>query len=135
MPHLTAIQNIFINREINVGNPGIISPLKEKEMKAIAEKILHKEMKTNIPLDVPCSKLSLAQKQMIEIARTVYADAQIIIMDEPILMRNSIFQFVFDLHNQGKGVLIISSNLSDMRQICSDIYTFSERGSLIHMNE
>ena len=83
MPHLTAVQNIFINREILSAGKGLSAPLNEKEMLTISKRILHEEMETNIPLTVPTSELSLAQKQMVEIARTVYADAQLIIMDEP----------------------------------------------------
>lgn len=126
MPHLTAVQNIFINREKTAGGKGMLSPLHESEMKAIAGRILHDEMGTNIPLNVPASHLTLAQKQMIEIARTVYADAQIIIMDEPTASlqaneRGELFKIIRDLKARGRGIIFISHHLDELLEICDTI--------------
>jgi len=126
MAHLTAVQNIFINREIAGGKAGILSALNEKEMNAISHRILHEEMGTDIPLGKPTSTLTLAQKQMIEIARTVYADAQVIIMDEPTASlqakeREELFKIIRDLKAKGRGIIFISHHLDELLEICDSI--------------
>ena len=126
MPHLTAVQNIFINREILSAGKGLSAPLNEKEMLTISKRILHEEMETNIPLTVPTSELSLAQKQMVEIARTVYADAQLIIMDEPTASlqakeREELFKIIRGLKEKGSGIIFISHHLDELLEICDSI--------------
>ena len=82
MPDLNAVQNIFLNRELTPQRT-LVSRLKQKQMKEIAGRVLRDSLNVDLDLDRPLRYLPLAQKQMVEIARTVYADAQIIIMDEP----------------------------------------------------
>ena len=128
MPHLSAVQNIFINRELTAAHTGrcFLAPLSEKRMQEIAERILHKELETNIPLDKPARLLTLAQKQMIEIARTVYADTQLIIMDEPTASlqakeREELFKVIRDLRSRGKAIIFISHHLDELMEICDQI--------------
>lgn len=126
MPHLTAVQNIFINREKLSAGKGLVSPLDEKKMAEIAEQILHQELGTSIPLHVPTSELSLAQKQMVEIARTVYADAQLIIMDEPTASlqakeREELFKIIRGLKAKGSGIIFISHHLDELLEICDSL--------------
>lgn len=128
MPHLNAVQNIFINRELTAAHMGrcFFAPLSEKRMQEIADRILHKELETNIPLDKPARLLTLAQKQMIEIARTVYADTQLIIMDEPTASlqakeRAELFKVIRDLRSRGKAIIFISHHLDELMEICDQI--------------
>lgn len=126
MPHLTAVQNMFIQREQTHACEGLIAPLNEKAMHAEAKRILHDEMGTQIPLDVPAGELSLAQKQMIEIARTVYADAQLIIMDEPTASlqareREELFKIIRRLKAKGSGIIFISHHLDELLEICDSL--------------
>lgn len=128
MPHLSAVQNIFINRELTTAplGRGFFAPLSEKAMLKIAGRILHDELETNIPLDKPARLLTLAQKQMIEIARTIYADTQLIIMDEPTASlqakeREELFKVIRDLRSRGKAILFISHHLDELMEICDEI--------------
>ena len=75
MPDLNAVQNIFLNRELTPQRT-LVSHLKQKQMKEIAGKVLRDSLNVDMDLDRPLRYLPLAQKQMVEIARTVYADAQ-----------------------------------------------------------
>ena len=81
IPDLNAVQNIFLNRELTA-HKGLVSKLNYAEMKKRAEEVLN-QLGVKIDSEVPLKYLPLAQKQMVEIARTIYANAQIIIMDEP----------------------------------------------------
>ena len=83
-------------------------------------------MGTDIPLNVPASELSLAQKQMVEIARTVYADAQLIIMDEPTASlqakeREELFKIIRGLKAKGSGIIFISHHLDELLEICDSL--------------
>ena len=125
MPHLTAVQNIFVNRELTKGK-GYLANLDEKQMREIATHILREELHTEIPVDVPAMHLKLAEKQMIEIARTLYADAQLIIMDEPTASlqakeRDALFNVIRELKSKGKSVIFISHHLDELMLICDKI--------------
>ena len=70
--------------------------------------------------------LSLAQKQMVEIARTVYADAQIIIMDEPTAAleandREQLFKVIRRLKEGGHSIIFISHHLDELMEICDRV--------------
>ncbi len=73
MPDMNAVENIFINREIIGGHKTLFSPIHYKEMKKKAQKILWNDLHVEIDVEKPLRNLTLAQKQMIEISRTVYA--------------------------------------------------------------
>ena len=126
MPDLNAAQNIFINRELNKKGSHLFAPLDAAEMQAKAERILKDELQIDIPVDKPLKYLTLAQKQMVEIARTIYADAQIIIMDEPTSAlgaaeREQLFKVIRGLKEKGRSVIFISHHLDEIMQVCDRI--------------
>ncbi len=70
--------------------------------------------------------LSIGHKQMVEIAKALSFDAQIIIMDEPTdalteKEAESLFKVIQDLRNQGKSIVYISHRLPEIFEICDDI--------------
>lgn len=125
VPDLNAVQNIFLNREL-AGRGSLISKLDYGKMREISVHILEEILKINLDVDTPVKYLKLAQKQMIEIARTVYADAQIIIMDEPTASldekeRNSLFEVIENLKSRGKAIIFISHHIDELLQICDSL--------------
>lgn len=126
MPDLNAAQNIFINRELIKKGKNLFAPLNSKEMRKKAQQILKEELHADVDLDKSLKYLTLAQKQMIEIARTVYADAQIIIMDEPtaaleIEERKQLFRVIRGLKEKGRSVIFISHHLDEIMEVCDRI--------------
>ena len=80
----------------------------------------------DLDLDRPLRYLPLAQKQMVEIARTVYADAQIIIMDEPTAAlesndREQLFKVIRRLKEGGHSIIFISHHLDELMEICDRV--------------
>lgn len=75
--HLTVAENIFLGRELKKG--GMVD---FKEQNARASKLL-KELSLNIEPDTEVGKLSVSKQQMVEIAKALSTNADIIIMDEP----------------------------------------------------
>ena len=125
MPDLNAVQNIFLNRELTPQRT-LVSHLKQKQMKEIAGKVLRDSLNVDMDLDRPLRYLPLAQKQMVEIARTVHADAQIIIMDEPTAAleandREQLFKVIRRLKEGGHSIIFISHHLDELMEICDRV--------------
>ena len=130
MPDLNAVQNIFLNRELTPQRT-LVSRLKQKQMKEIAGRVLRDSLNVDLDLDRPLRYLPLAQKQMVEIARTVYADAQIIIMDEPTAAleandREQLFKVIRRLKEGGHSIIFISHKLDEVFQVADRITVFTE---------
>lgn len=124
---LNAAENIFINREKTVGHGnGLVLPLKRDVMKKEARKLFNEQLCINIDLDVPTRFLSLAQRQMIEIARSLVSDARIIIMDEPTAAlekfeQEQLFKIIKKLKDQGTAIIYVSHILKEVLEICDDV--------------
>jgi ribose transport system ATP-binding protein len=127
IPDLNAAQNIFLNREKVKGGRGLFNLLDAREMREVARKVLENELKMFIDIDVPLRRLPLAQKQMVEIARSVHADAKIIIMDEPTAAleapeREQLFAVIRALRERGRSIIFISHHLDEILQICDTVH-------------
>ena len=77
--HLNAPANLFLGRELKTG----LGNLDDKKMMAEAVKVLRKLNPNFKNLDEPVSRLSGGQRQVIAIARAIYFNVKILIMDEP----------------------------------------------------
>lgn len=88
-----------------------------------AKKVL-KRLNVNLDVNRLVSSLSLAQKQMVLIARAVQEDCKFLILDEPtaplsVSEADELFRIVRDLSkNQGVGIVFISHRLPELFQIC-----------------
>jgi ribose transport system ATP-binding protein len=125
IPDLNAAQNIFLNREAAFGR-GLAVPLREAGMRAAARKVLNGDLNAAIDIDAPLRRLPLAQKQLVEIARTIHADAKIIIMDEPTAAleapeRQQLFRVIRRLRDQGRSIIFISHHLDEILQVCDRV--------------
>lgn len=125
VPDLNAVQNIFLNREL-AQNKSLVSKLDHDKMREISTHILKDILNVDLDVEIPVKYLKLAQKQMIEIARTVYADARIIIMDEPTASldekeRSCLFEVIRNLQSSGKAIIFISHHIDELLQICDSL--------------
>ncbi len=117
-PHLKGVQNLFLGRERSRGAGFLL----EREMKAEAERVLSLLEHGDIPLDVPVGRLSPAYRQILEIAKALLADANIVIMDEPtssLSQRDTevLFRVVRRLSESGVGVVYISHFLEEIKEV------------------
>lgn len=115
-PHLTVAQNIFIGREFS--KRGIINEKKQNEE---AKKILDR-LHVDIEPNEKVNKLPVSKQQMVEIAKALSTEAEVIIMDEPssALTEKEIeelFSIIKELKNQGKGIVYISHRLEELAEI------------------
>jgi ribose transport system ATP-binding protein len=76
-PHLTVAQNIFMGREIRSG-----LTVNDREMNRQAEGAV-RGLGAGISPTIPVSRLSIAQRQLVQIARALMVPHRIVIFDEP----------------------------------------------------
>src|SRR4029078_3367203 len=78
VPHLSITENIFLGREIT----NVFGTLDKKKMKETAARLLAR-LNLTINPDTHIAELKVGQQQLIEIARALFSNASVIIMDEP----------------------------------------------------
>ncbi|MEG0250975.1 MAG: sugar ABC transporter ATP-binding protein [Peptostreptococcus sp.] len=120
-PEMTVLQNIFVGNEITTK----FGFLDNQKMKEKAEPVF-KTLGIDIDLDSKIKDLSVGQRQLIEIAKTLMKDAKFIIMDEPSasLMTEEIerlFKIIKDLKAKGVTVVYISHRMEEIFEICDYI--------------
>ncbi|MEI8332233.1 MAG: sugar ABC transporter ATP-binding protein [Chloroflexota bacterium] len=131
MGHLTVAQNIFIGRE-----PRGVAPfvLDEKRLNAKTRELLET---LHIKLDprARVSSLAVAQQQMVEIAKALSFNSDVLIMDEPTAALtdteiDELFGIIRHLRERGAGIVHISHRLEELKQI-SDRVTVMRDGRYI----
>jgi ribose transport system ATP-binding protein len=130
VPHLSAAENIFLGRE----------PRKWRffvDWKKMHEQAGEALARLGVGLDLrqPVRSLSVAQRQMVEIAKALSADARLIVMDEPSATLTEhelerLFQLVRSLKQQGVSVVYISHRLEEIFEV-ADRVTVLRDGKLI----
>lgn len=130
MPHLTVAQNIFMGREPRRLN----FILNEDQINEQTQQLF--EM-MNLKLDprTRVSNLTVATQQMVEIAKALSVNSEVLVMDEPTaaLTRSEIeelFRITRQLREKGVGIVHISHRLEELKQI-SDRVTVMRDGHYI----
>lgn len=119
---LSVYHNMFLNRE-KVSWPF----LNNRSMRRLAEQHL-KEMGVRIDdVRVEVAKLSGGQRQAIAVARSVYSDARILLLDEPLAAMGAkeaalILDVVRDLKQRGDvSIVIIAHNYAQILEVCDRV--------------
>jgi simple sugar transport system ATP-binding protein len=119
---LSVYHNMFLNRE-RVRWP----LLSNKTMKRLARQYLD-EMGVNIPsVEADVAALSGGQRQAIAVARSVFTDAKILLLDEPLAAMGAkeaalILDMVNDLKKRGNvSIIIIAHNYGQVLEICDRV--------------
>lgn len=130
---LTVAQNIFMGKEIN----GKVLT-NDKKMNEEAKKIFD-----NMGIDVnPNSlvkELSIAQKQMVEIARVLSSETKVLIMDEPTSSISKketeiLFRLIKDLKDSGVSIIYISHRMEELFEICDRITIMRDGKTVSNLN-
>ena len=131
MSHLTLAQNIFIGREPRTNIPFVLD---EKAINEQAE-ALFKRMRLKLDPRTRVSDLSIAKQQMVEIAKALSFNSEVLIMDEPTAALtnteiNDLFRMINELRDRGAGIVYISHRLEELKRI-SDRVTVMRDGRYI----
>ncbi len=117
VPHLSAAENIFLGREPELF-PGIID---QQALYARSQEILN-GLHVDIDAHAIVKTLSVAQQQMVEIAKAVSLDVRILVMDEPTsaLTESEIeqlFAMIKRLKTTGVSIIYISHRMEEIFQV------------------
>ncbi len=119
---LSVYHNMFLNRE-----PVRFQILNNRAMRKDARAYLE-QMGVNIPsIDSPVSSLSGGQRQAIAVARAVYSDAKILLLDEPLAAMGAkevalILDVIRDLKRRGDvSIIVIAHNYGQVLEICDRV--------------
>jgi ribose transport system ATP-binding protein len=130
IPHLSVAANIFIGRE-PLTQFGILN---EKKMNADAKAILGR---LHIHLDptIQLNKLPVSKQQMVEIAKALSSESEVLIMDEPTSALteseiDELFAVIHALRDQGVAIIYISHRLDELKRIVDRISIFRDGHSV-----
>lgn len=130
-PTQTVAANIFISREPR--RPGLLGKLQfidRVRMEHEAQTLLDL-VGSHVQPDAIIRDLSVAERQMVEIAKALAVDARIIIMDEPTSALGDdevevLFRIVRELKAQGRGIIFITHRMEEIFQICDRVVVFRD---------
>lgn len=133
IPDITVAENIFLARQ-----PKKHGLLDWKKMTEDAEEILD-YMDVAINPRAIVSSLSVAQQQMVEIAKAISLHSQLLIMDEPTSTltegeTRKLFSVINNLKSKGISMIYISHRMEEIFEIC-DSYTVLRDGTFVHSGE
>ena len=130
-PNLSVYENIAVNTMV-VQKRKIV---RKREMKQIAEGALAR-IGANIPLNAMVGDLSVANKQLVAIARAILNDSKIIIFDEPTSALTNketkeLFRVIRGLKESGIACIFVSHKLDEMFDICDRVSVISNGKNVI----
>ncbi len=132
VPELSVAENILLGNEPTKGKLLLVD---HRKMHRDAQKILA-QLEEEIPTTARISSLSVAQRQIVEIARALSRRVKILVMDEPStsLSQNELkglFAVIRKLKTEGVGIIYISHRLEEVFEI-GDRLTILRDGRFIH---
>ena len=126
MNWMTVAENIWIRREPK-NRFGLIDHGRMAEMTAD----LFDRLRIKLDPRAQVSELTVAQKQMVEIARAVSYDSSILIMDEPTSALTDrevegLFSIIRDLRERGIGIVYITHKMNELFEIADEFTVFRD---------
>ena len=136
--NLDAASNLFLGREI-VGAGGFLD---DSAMEAETRKIMARLNPNFRKFNVPVSALSGGQRQSVAIARAVYFNAKILIMDEPTAAlgpqeTQMVAELIQELKKQGLGIFLIEHDIHSVMKLCDRAVVMKngQRVGAVNVNE
>jgi rhamnose transport system ATP-binding protein len=120
-PDLSVIENMFMGRQPT----DRFGRIDRKRMRAEAREVFDR-LAVHIDPDRPAEGLSIADQQIIEIAKAILLDARLLIMDEPTAALSGVeverlFTVARSLRDEGRGIVFISHRFDEVFSLCDTI--------------
>lgn len=122
---LSVYHNMFLKREV-LRKP--LPLLNDRQMRVAAREYLAKIGITNIPnVDIEIANLSGGQRQAVAIARALYSNAKILLLDEPLAAMGAregalILNLLRNLKAQGEiAIIMIAHNYAQVLEVCDRV--------------
>jgi ribose transport system ATP-binding protein len=129
-PHLSVEENILLGEE-----PARFGWLNRSRRRELALQALAELNHQNIPLEAPVNSRSIAEQQIVEIARALIGEPKVVIMDEPTSSltqadTEKLFAIIGRLRGRGVCIIYISHFLEECQRI-GDRYTVLRDGESV----
>ena len=132
---LSIARNLFLGREPLTG-PRFLNRMDHAMMNRVAGELLRRVGITkNIPTTTPISALSGGERQAVAIARAMYFDSDLIILDEPtnnlgVAETRGVLNFVRNARDRGHSCIFIAHNIHHVFQVVDRIVVL-RRGTVV----
>lgn len=125
VPHMTVAENIWLGRE-----PMKYGFVDHATLNNMTQQLL-KKLNIRLKAEQMVGDLSIAAQQMVEIAKAVSWNADIVIMDEPTSALTEgevahLFTIIRDLRSQGKAIIYISHKMDEIFAITDEVSVFRD---------
>jgi simple sugar transport system ATP-binding protein len=123
---LSIARNLFLGRE-PVGRPRFLNRMDHTAMEAVARDLLKQVgISKAIPPSTPIGSLSGGERQAVAIARAMYFDSDLIILDEPtnnlgVAETQGVLRFVRNARDSGHSCIFIAHNIHHVFQVVDRI--------------
>ena len=130
VPVFTALENIVLGAE-PVNGLGVIDMAAARRD---VEKV-ERDLGVRVPLDVAVETLGVGDRQRLEIARALYRDAKLLILDEPTAVltkgeATALYKTLRRLADAGKGIVVVTHKMDEVRSH-ADVVTVLRRGEVV----
>ena len=132
---LSIARNLFLGRE-PVKGPRFLNRMDQAAMDKVAHDLLKRVgIEKNIPPSTPIGSLSGGERQAVAIARAMYFDSELIILDEPtnnlgVAETQGVLRFVRNARNSGHSCIFIAHNIHHVFQVVDRIVVM-RRGQVV----
>lgn len=129
VPHMTVAENIWLGRE-----PAKLGFVNHEELNRKTRELLA-HLNIKLKPETQLGTLSIANQQMVEIAKAVSYNADVLIMDEPTSALTEgevvhLFAIIRELKQQGKGIIYISHKMDEIFAITDEVSIFRDGTSI-----
>lgn len=126
MPFMTIAENIWIRREPK-NRLGLVD---HAEMRRRTQALFDR-LAIDLDPETEIQSLSIASRQMVEIAKAVSFDSDVLIMDEPTSALTDkevahLFRIIRQLRSQGKGIVYITHKMNELFEIADEFSVFRD---------
>lgn len=129
IPDISIAENIFIGTEIHSKKVPFIFDFKEMNRRSL--EVLEEVGLKGISPSAKTSTLSIAQQQMVSIARILILNSKVVVFDEPTASLTSsetqtLFRLIRQLKDKGIGIIYISHRLEELDEIADRVSVFRD---------
>jgi general nucleoside transport system ATP-binding protein len=130
VPVLTALENLVLGSEPTLGGGVLDLASAFARAKKIGE-----ELGVDLPLEAPVESLGVGERQRLEIARALFRDARLVILDEPtaVLTKTeaaALYRTLRRLADAGKGIVVVTHKMDEV-EAHADFVTVMRKGAVL----
>jgi ribose transport system ATP-binding protein len=121
VPSLSVAQNIFLGNELR----NAFGMVQRKKMNAVAKELID-GLGLHLPPEELVENLSVASRQLVEIAKAIHRDARVLVLDEPTSTLTKadqllLFKSIRDIQKSGVGIIYVTHRLTEVFELADRV--------------